>query len=111
MMIFESFNDDVEFHLDHLVDDGFTVQKSEDYVRIFKPISDEIYSYSNLKPFNFDLISDDVYRYLSFVTNSEYSIDCIYVIYKVYGETKRQMIDDISSLENKMIMAIVICVK
>lgn len=111
MMIFESFNDDVEFHLEHLVDDGFTVQKSEDYVRIFKPISQEIYSYSNLNPFNFDLISDEVYRYLSFVGNSEYSIDCIYVIYKVSGETKRQMIDDISSLENKMIMAIVICVK
>lgn len=110
-MLNESFSDDVDFHLDHLSDDGFIVQKSDDYVRIFKPYSDTIYSYSNLKPFNYDLISDEIDRYLSFISETEYSLDVIYIINKINGETKRQIIEDTHSLENKMISAIVICIK
>lgn len=107
----ESLKEDGDYHFHHLEDDGFLVQLENDYIRIFKPYNRNVYSYSNLKAFNYDLISDEIRRYLSFVSQSEYSIDCIYVIHRVLGKTERHFVNDVTMLENKVISAIVICVK
>lgn len=112
----ESLSNDVEYYLDHLKDDGFLIQVSDDFFRIFKTISSDTYKYDNLKEFNYNEISDDVNRFLDTLDNS-YTIDYIYVIKDEYNRrlgynsNKRVMVqpEDLPSIGN--IKSLVIGVK
>jgi hypothetical protein len=111
MILLESFSDDIDNFLGHLIGDGFVIQKSDDFVRVFKPISGESYTYSNLKPFDLSEISDDVFRYIESIDNNLYSIDYVYLINRKSGETTREFINYPYNLNSREISAIVIGVK
>jgi hypothetical protein len=75
----ESLESDVEDYLEHLKDDGFSIEVSDDFFRIYKPISGSVYKYDNLKEFSYNNISDDIKRFINLIDGS-YSINYIYVI-------------------------------
>jgi predicted ATPase len=75
----ESLESDVEDYLEHLKDDGFSIEVSDDFFRIYKPISGSVYKYDNLKEFSYNTISDDIKRFINLIDGS-YSINYIYVI-------------------------------
>jgi hypothetical protein len=75
----ESLESDVEDYLEHLKDDGFSIEVSDDFFRIYKPISGSVYKYDNLKEFSYNIISDDIKRFINLIDGS-YSINYIYVI-------------------------------
>ena len=77
----ESLEEDVNYYFRHLEDDGFTIVASEDYIRIFKPVSGKpVYTYSNCSNFEWSEISDDIARYINMLDDSEKSIDYAYII-------------------------------
>lgn len=77
----ESLEEDVNYYFRHLEDDGFTIVASEDYIRIFKPVSGKpVYTYSNCNPFQWSEISDEISRYVNLLDDSEKSIDYAYII-------------------------------
>jgi hypothetical protein len=75
----ESLESDVEDYLEHLKDDGFSIEVSDDFFRIYKPISGSVYKYDNLKEFSYNTISDDIKRFINLIDGS-YSINYVYVI-------------------------------
>ena len=84
----ESLEEDVNYYFRHLEDDGFSIFTSEDYIRIFKPISGNVYSYSNCKSFQWSEISDEISRYVNLLDdseNSEKSIDYAYIVKREDG--------------------------
>lgn len=84
-LVKESLQEEVDYYFKHLEDDDFLIQVEVDYFRIFKPINDEVYSYSNCKPFQWSEISGEISRYvieLDDSETSEKSIDYCYVVRK-----------------------------
>lgn len=59
--------DVVGYYLSHLIDDGFEVHQTTEYIRIFKPKYGDFYSYTNLTEFNFSEIAGDVIRFVNSV--------------------------------------------
>jgi len=95
-IIKESLEDDVNYYFKHLEDDGFTIVASEDYIRIFKPVSGKpVYTYSNCSNFEWSEISDDIARYINMLDDSEKSIDYCYVM-------KTQSSSDIWSVKSRI---------
>ena len=76
----ESLEEDVNYYFRHLEDDGFSIFTSEDYIRIFKPMSGNVYSYSNCNPFQWSEISDEISRYVNLLDDSEKSIAYVCII-------------------------------
>jgi len=66
-IIKEDINEDVSYYLSHLIDDGFEVHQTTEYIRIFKPKYGDFYSYTNLTEFNFSEIAGDVIRFVNSV--------------------------------------------
>lgn len=86
-LVKENLQEEVDYYFRHLEDDNFLIQVEVDYFRIFKPINESVYSYSNCKPFQWSEISGEISRYvieLDDSENSEKSIDYVYVV-KVEG--------------------------
>jgi predicted ATPase len=116
----ESLESDVEDYLEHLKDDGFSIEVSDDFFRIYKPISGSVYRYDNLKEFSYNTISDDIKRFINLIDGS-YSIDYVYVIkylsnlQKLFPGNKignkRVMVDDILNDDLGEIKSLVIGVK
>lgn len=85
-LVKENLKEDVDNYFSHLSDDGFVIFASEDYIRIFKPVSEKtVYTYSNCSNFEWSEISDDIARYINILglknnENSEKSIDYCYVM-------------------------------
>lgn len=83
-IIKESFREDVEINLAHLIDEGFVVNidenwtnESSSFIRIWLPIdkTDTEYSYENSKDFNWSDIEDEIIRaidYISEISELEY---------------------------------------
>ena len=79
-------------------DDGFSIFTSDDYIRIFKPItarrfrtmSGSVYSYSNCKSFQWSEISDEISRYVNLLDDSENSEKSIEYVYIVKRESYRR---------------------
>ena len=91
----ESLEEDVNYYFRHLEDDGFSIFTSEDYIRIFKPMSGNVYSYSNCNPFQWSEISDEISRYVNLLDdseNSEKSIDYVYIVKRDGGSAHRTQI-------------------
>ena len=91
-IIKESLEDDVNYYFRHLEDDNFVIQTENDYFRIFKPMSGNVYSYSNCKPFKWSEISDEISRYVNLLDdseNSEKSIDYVYIVKQGDGSVSR----------------------
>jgi hypothetical protein len=79
----ESLEEDVNYYFKHLEDDNFLIQTGNDNLRIFKPMSGSVYSYSNCNPFQWSEISDEISRYVNLLDdseNSEKSIDYVYIV-------------------------------
>ena len=79
----ESLEEDINYYFKHLEDDGFSIVTSDDYIRIFKPMSGSVYSYSNCNPFQWSEISDEISRYVNLLDdskNSEKSIEYVYIV-------------------------------
>jgi len=66
-LVKESFQEDIDEYLFHLKDDGFVIERGEDYVRIFKPKYGDFYAATNLQEFNFSEISGDIHRFIDYV--------------------------------------------
>jgi hypothetical protein len=77
-LVKESLQEDVDYYLRHLEDDNFLIQVSDDYFRIFKPINETVYSYTNCKPFQWSEIAGEIDRYVSELEGK--SIDYCYVM-------------------------------
>lgn len=66
-LVKESFQDDIDDHFYHLQDDGFVVEKGEDFVRIFKPKTGDYYTAFNLQSFKFSEIAGEIHRFIDYV--------------------------------------------
>jgi hypothetical protein len=95
----ESLEEDINYYFRHLEDDGFSIFTSDDYIRIFKPItarrfrtmSGSVYSYSNCKSFQWSEISDEISRYVNLLDDSENSEKSISYSYVIYGSDPRRI--------------------
>jgi hypothetical protein len=95
----ESLEEDVNYYFRHLEDDGFSIFTSDDYIRIFKPITAQrfrtmggsVYSYSNCKSFQWSEISDEISRYVNLLDDSENSEKSISYSYVIYGSDPRRI--------------------
>ena len=107
----ESLEEDVNYYFKHLEDDGFSVDVSDDYIRIYKPISIDSesitsYKYSNCRGFDLQEIISEISRYVTEVDDSEKSINNIYVMYKSGGNVhrntlaKEQLLEENFNLDN-----------
>lgn len=82
-LVKENLEEDVNYYFRHLEDDDFLIQVEVDYFRIFRPINETVYSYSNCKPFQWSEISGEILRYVSELDDSEdseKSIDYVYIV-------------------------------
>jgi hypothetical protein len=106
----ESLEEDINYYFRHLEDDGFSIFTSDDYIRIFKPItarrfrtmSGSVYSYSNCKSFQWSEISDEISRYVNLLDdseNSEKSIDYVYIVKRDGGSAHRTQISTQSLID------------
>lgn len=94
-LVKENLQEEVDYYFRHLEDDNFLVQVEVDYFRIFKPINESVYSYSNCKPFQWSEISGEISRYvieLDDSETSEKSIDYSYVVRKIGDVASRTQI-------------------
>jgi hypothetical protein len=66
--ILKESQEDFEYYFKHLEDDGFSIQGMNNifspYVRIFKPLIGSAYKFENCKPFYWNEISGEIYRYI-----------------------------------------------
>jgi hypothetical protein len=108
----ESLESDVEDYLEHLKDDGFSIEVSDDFFRIYKPISGSVYRYDNLKEFSYNTISDDIKRFINLIDGS-YSIDYVYVVKYIntLNSNSRVIVSDILNDDLGEIKSLVIGVK
>jgi hypothetical protein len=104
----ESLEVDVKYYLQHIKDDGFEFECSDDFFRIYKPISGNTYRYDNLKSFSYKEISDDVQRLIDVIENS-YNIRYVYIIISSpLGTNKRIIVDKHNLYELDKINSMVI---
>ena len=85
----ESLEEDADYYFKHLEDDNFLIKTGNDNLRIFKPMSGSVYSYSNCNTFQWSEISDEISRYVNLLDNSKKSIDYVYVIKRFNGSNHR----------------------
>ncbi len=104
-LVKENLEQDVDNYFSHLEDDGFAIIPDNDYIRIFKPISQSEslnYSYSNCNKFRWSDISGEILRYVSELDDSEESeksIDYVYIVRRVSGDIKREQISTQSLID------------
>jgi len=77
--------DVVSYYLSHLIDDGFEVHQTTEYIRIFKPKYGEFYAYTNLTEFNFSEIAGDVIRFVN-------SVDVKTITYMTIADEPREVV-------------------
>lgn len=94
-LVKENLQEEVDYYFRHLEDDNFLFQVEVDYFRIFKPINESVYSYSNCKPFQWSEISGEISRYvieLDDSETSEKSIDYCYFVKRIEMRASRTQI-------------------
>lgn len=94
-LVKESFQEDIDDYFYHLQDDGFIIEKGEDFIRIFRPKYGDLYESTNLQEFNFSEIGGDISRFVNYVgefTEILYSISNISYI----TDEKRSIINPTS---------------
>jgi hypothetical protein len=92
-LIKESLEVDIDDYFIHLEDDGFIIEKGEDFIRIFKPKFGDFYTATNLEKFNFSEISADVHRFVDHIESDSYPYSISNIIYIIESKDKHRFIN------------------